>query len=201
MWRSGDAAVLRFLNGGRPSFVRPVRVVEDTLEQSVLYLAARTPTKRRVQLDGAPISRELPYEQRFGQPWRLGDGTWGDRQTLLVTPVGAAHSIWLFWSEAWEFQGWYVNLQEPLRRTPLGFDSVDLVLDVWIEPDLRWNWKDEHELEAAARVGRFSPDEAAAIRAEGERVLREWPFPTGWEDWRPDPSWPVPQLPTGWDRV
>ena len=30
------------------------------------------------------------------------------------------------------------------------------------------------------------------VRAEAARVLEEWPFPTGWEDWRPDPSWPVP---------
>lgn len=28
-----------------------------------------------------------------------------------------------------------------------------------------------------------------------------WPFPTGWEDWRPDPSWPVLLLPTGWARA
>src|SRR5919201_2134276 len=23
-------------------------------------------------------------------------------------------------------------------------------------------------------------------------LITEWPFPTGWEDWRPDPAWPVP---------
>ena len=22
-----------------------------------------------------------------------------------------------------------------------------------------------------------------------------------WEDWRPDPEWPLPELPQGWDRV
>jgi hypothetical protein len=43
--------------------------------------------------------------------------------------------------------------------------------------------------------------DAAAVRAEAARVLEEWPFPTGWEDWRPDPYWPIPQLPVGWDRV
>jgi uncharacterized protein len=201
VWSSGDPAVVRFLNGGRPSFVRPVTVVEDLPERSVLFLAAGTPTKRRVQPDGSPISRALPYEQRFTQPWRLGDGTWGDRHTLLVTPIGAAHSLWLFWTESWAFLGWYVNLQEPMRRTRLGFDTVDHVLDLWIEPDLQWSWKDEHELEAATRLGRFSAGEAAAIRAEGDRVISAWPFPTGWEDWRPDPAWPIPELPDGWDRV
>ena len=40
-----------------------------------------------------------------------------------------------------------------------------------------------------------------AIRAEGERVIAEWPFPTGWEAWRPDPAWPTPVLPTDWHRT
>ena len=26
-------------------------------------------------------------------------------------------------------------------------------------------------------------------------------LPTGWEDWRPEPGWPVLELPGGWDRV
>jgi hypothetical protein len=44
-------------------------------------------------------------------------------------------------------------------------------------------------------------DDAASARAEGERVLAAWPFPTGWEDFRPDPRWELPQLPAGWDVV
>ena len=31
------------------------------------------------------------------------------------------------------------------------------------------------------------------------RVIEEWPFPTGWESWRPDPTWPLPAVPPGWD--
>ena len=100
-----------------------------------------------------------------------------------------------------EFAGWYVNLQEPLRRSPLGFETDDLVLDIRIQPDRSWAWKDEDELEEAVRLGRFTEDEAQAIRAEGERVLEERPWPTGWEDWRPGPGWPLPRLPEGWDVV
>ena len=33
------------------------------------------------------------------------------------------------------------------------------------------------------------------------RIVEEWPFPTGWEDWRPDPGWEPPTLPAGWDTV
>jgi hypothetical protein len=70
-----------------------------------------------------------------------------------------------------------------------------------IDGDGAWRWDDEHELEAAVDAGLISPEEAHEARAEGERVLADWPFPTGWEDWRPDPEWPLPKLAPGWDRV
>lgn len=201
MWSSGDTIVVRYRRDRRVAWVLPVTVVEDVNDLSVLFMRAGTPTKQVESLDGRPIAPSLPYEERLRIGWRLGDGRWGPHQTLLVTPTKAAHSIRLIWTETWDFLGWYVNLQVPHVRTEFGFDTSDQVLDIWVTPDLSWRWEDEDELEAALRLGHFSPEEAAAIRAEGERVISEWPFPTGWEDWRPDPSWPFPQFPDGWDRV
>ena len=43
--------------------------------------------------------------------------------------------------------------------------------------------------------------DAAAVRDEAARVLAAPPWPTGWEDWRPDPAWPLPALLPGWDVV
>ena len=74
------------------------------------------------------------------------------------------------------------------------------MLDIWVPLDTGIpQWKDEDELEASIAAGRTTPAEAAAIRAEGERVMRERPWPTGWEDFEPDPSWPLPRLFDGWD--
>jgi hypothetical protein len=92
-------------------------------------------------------------------------------------------------------------LQAPFRRTTLGLDTRDHTLDLWAYPDGTHRWKDEDELEVAIRLGHHTAEEAAAYRAEGERVLAEWPFPTGWEDFQPDPAWPTPRLPDGWDAV
>ena len=116
------------------------------------------------------------------------------RSGLSLARPGRAHSIWLFS----DVDSWYVNLEQPLRRTPIGFDTFDEKLDLIVEPDGSYRWKDKDELEQTAALGLL---DANAVRAEGERVLVEWPFPTGWEDWRPDPSWSIPQLPEGWDRV
>ena len=27
------------------------------------------------------------------------------------------------------------------------------------------------------------------------------PFEEGWENWRPDPDWPLPMIPEGWDQL
>jgi predicted RNA-binding protein associated with RNAse of E/G family len=115
-----------------------------------------------------------------------------------VARTGRAHSVYVFWTEDGRLDEWYVNFERPLRRTPVGVDTFDEKLDLIVRPDGTYRWKDEDELEQAAAAGLL---EADAVRAEAQRVLDEWPFPTGWEEWRPDPSWPTPQLPDGWDRV
>jgi hypothetical protein len=112
---------------------------------------------------------------------------------LFLRPDGSAHS-------------WYVNLEEPLRRTELGFDTLDHELDVIVELDGSWRWKDEDDLAESIRRGVIPAEEEPRLRADGERAVRrivdrEPPFDRDWSAWRPDPTWPLPVLPEGWDRV
>jgi hypothetical protein len=200
MWSSGDPALLRYVHEGRVSRVFPVNVVADAPASVQLFIAAGTAIRARAGLDGRPIARGLPYEERFALPWTLGDDVWSGHHVLMLTPRDAAHSFWAHLDEGWRFEGWYVNLQEPLRETRFGWDTADNVLDLVVAPDLsEWRWKDEHELHAAVAVGRFTEADAERLRREGERAVatlerREWPFDRSWEEWRPDPSWPRPQL-------
>ena len=120
--------------------------------------------------------------------------------------AGEWHALRVSWLENGEHWGWYVNLEEPYRRTALGFATMDLVLDVIIEPDRSWRWKDEDELTTFVARGVFNPAVAGRAREEGLRVVRraennEPPFDEPWPEWRPDPSWTVPVLPDGWDRL
>ena len=64
-------------------------------------------------------------------------------------------------------------------------DTTDLALDVTVDPDGTWAWKDEDELAEAISLGVLDEAAAAELRAEGERVIAAKPWPTGWEDWRP----------------
>jgi hypothetical protein len=44
------------------------------------------------------------------------------------------------------------------------------------------------------------------VRSEARDVIARveangTPFSEPWHDWRPDPSWRLPELPFGWDEV
>jgi protein associated with RNAse G/E len=101
---------------------------------------------------------------------------------------------------------WYVHLQEPLRRTKIGFDTMDQMLDLVISPDKsHWHWKDEDEFQEAGAIRLYSVEKISAIRAEGEKVIQMLgdnasPFFDGWENWRPPTDWTIPTFPPGWEE-
>jgi Protein of unknown function (DUF402) len=179
-------AVWRDVHRGRVWRAQACRIVADTPEQIVVWIPAGAPAK--VPAGGLRIP---------GDDWELED-TAPSRDQVCVARRGRAHSVYVFWLDEGSLSHWYVNFEEPLRRTPLGVDTFDWKLDLIVQPDGSYRWKDEDELEQAAALGLLDAD---AVRVEAARVLAEWPFPTGWEDWRPDPAWPLPQLPAGWERV
>lgn len=123
---------------------------------------------------------------------------------MRLTPLGRWYSLDHYWDAASdEFLGYQVNFQEPLRRSRFGFDTLDLELDISVEPDGSWQWKDVVEFEEAVRRGVFSEQDARAVQGEADDLAERIDklLPTGWEDWRPDPTWPMPMLPRGWEAV
>jgi hypothetical protein len=195
MRRPGETALVRFIRFGKVWVAMPHTVVRDSAELVVLHLPLGTLGKWYTW-DGA-----TPIRGQADRDWGICDHVWHTYRILTLVRPGDGYGLELLWRTDETFAGWYVNLQEPLRRTQLGFDTDDLVLDIWVDPDGSWRWKDEDELEIAVELGRFTPAQLAEIRSVGESVLATPPWPTGWEDWRPDPSWPLPALPDGWDVV
>jgi hypothetical protein len=142
--------------------------------------------------------------------YAIGDDLFGDwthefrafrRGQLRITLQGDPYSVFLFTNHDGSLRGWYVNLERPQERSALGFDYEDDLLDVWValgaEPELL----DEDELEQAVERGFFSPERAAEVRATAELVLARPPWPTGWEEWRPELAGRVPVLPPGWHEL
>lgn len=198
-YERGDQVLLREVWQGKIWSLRPVTAVEDTQDVIALYMAPGTPWKRPVKPTGQAL--RLP-----SQEWALADVLW-DRPVLRLNRPGDPCGTLLIWDNDWRFLSWYLNLEEPLRRTPLGFDYMDQTLDIVVRPDLsRWEWKDEDEMDEAVAQGIYSAEQAGRIRAEGERALArllamEAPLDRGWPGWRPEAAWPLPAVMPGWDRL
>jgi hypothetical protein len=176
---------------GRLIYATPGWLLEETPTHVVIAVVPGSETLQLVT-PRADVMRELARDRE-----QTGVRLWQTNRVVWLMPFGAAHAIGHFWNDATdEFLGHYINLQAPLRRTPLGYDSSDQVLDVVVAPDGTWRWKDEDEFAEAVQLKLFTPAEAAAIRAEGEHVIARLAslLPTGWEGWRPDASWPVSAL-------
>jgi hypothetical protein len=186
MWGHGQVVLRReVLNDGRTWLQAPVVVVRDGPDLLATYLAGGT------QFDFPPG----PWPSADGlHPWH-GRDRWQGHGVLMLQRPGEAHAVWVFWhGPAREFRGWYVNLQEPFRRTETGYDTQDLELDIWVPLAAPWEWKDEELLEQRVREGRFTAEQVEEIRAEGARVAaeldagRRW-WSDDWASWEPDPSW------------
>jgi uncharacterized protein DUF402 len=202
VWSPGTPIIRRAVIDGRVGFVRTATVVADREDLLALYIAPGYPGKRRTGVRGGPRGRVLVQDSGGYEDW-----TWGENRVLILYRPGDAHEIQLFRRDRdGAFLGWYVDLCEPLCRFPLGFNTRDHVLDVWMTPDRSsWAWKDEDEFAWRQEQGMLSREKAQAIRAEGERavarLLADPALYKAWIDWRPDPAWPVPAIPDGWDRV
>jgi hypothetical protein len=197
-WNSDDVIVLRGVLKGKLWWACPAYVVQDTSELIALYWPVGTPTR-------SPVRRPTVREE-LENHIELEQRNWTDNDVLSLNKPGAGFSIEIMWQAGTrQIRCWYVHLQEPLRRTKIGFDTMDQILDIVISPDQsRWHWKDEDEFREAEAIGLYTPDKARTIRAEGERVIRMLemkasPFSDGWQDWSPPIRWTIPTFPTDWE--
>lgn len=197
--KPGDPALVRHVFGGRVGWALPCTVVEDTPTRVALLRTPGTATKTPVH-----ETPEALFQSLADDTFEVADSRWQHTNVVEIAPVGRAHSVWPMWFEdSWEFVCWYVNLQEPMRRTRFGFDTFDQSLDVIVHADLTWRWKDEDHFALLQDLGILSAAAADGVRREAEAVIADAeagrpPFGEPWPEWRPDPSWPAPTLPPDW---
>jgi hypothetical protein len=202
-WEPGSVILWRYRKPGwrigQPERIRPMRVVRDDERALVAWLAPHTPIVQSVRPDGSD-PRSAGLDQLFLGERRSVRSHWSGNGTLKVAPTGVPWSLWFFWHDDGSFANWYVNLEDPHVRDERNLITSDHVLDVVVKPDGEIHLKDEDELEAAVVAGRYTTAQATAIRndaREVEALARQWasPFSDGWEHWRPEAEWPLPQLP------
>ena len=195
-------SVIRYVWFNQISHARPITVVEDRDDLVALYLRPGT----RIKACNAPGEMSPFMNSMLAQQWDLEDIEWQWNDVLMLARPDEWCSIWGFWKAADRTHlGWYVNLEEPITRSGPFYNTRDLQLDITITPEGKWSWKDEAEFAEMCDVGLISPEEAARVRTEGERVIdqleRGDPWWLEWKDWAPDPSWRIPTFQHGWDRL
>ncbi len=104
------------------------------------------------------------------------------------------------------FENWYVNLQNPLKRTNLGFDYLDMELDVEVSGDLKsYHLKDVNKFEEVVQMGVIETEKANFLRktafSVAEEIIDGKSIVEKWKNWSPASNLRPAPLPKGWDVI
>ena len=201
----GSTAVRRDVFRGRVWTAAPLRVLAADREsvRTALWPGVATRAAARFVESGAGRDKALraaALDDLARGGWDMADWVW--RWTGVVTEI--VSDRWFTVARMHNQDGgldcWYVNFERPPSWHAAGWDTMDLAVDLVVEPDGAWRWKDEDEYAQCRRLGLVTDAEHAAVQAAREQAVeamraREGLFggdPT--ERWLPDPSWPRPSL-------
>ena len=202
-WNPGEIIAWRGIYRKRVWHVQPTILVKDSPQEVVLTL-----------LPGTECIAEETYpkgkKRRWffvNEDWQLAKYTWRTNRLLLLFEPKKYYSTILFWNhESNEFVCYYVNFQLPFQRNHSAVDTLDLDLDLIINSDFSYEWKDVDDYQKAIENEIISPEWMDGIEAAKQDVFaklqkRQYPFDGSWLDWMPDPGWQPPTLPENWDKI
>ena len=205
-WKAGDSIAWRGIYRNRVWHALPTIVVRDTGKEVVLAL-----------LPGATgvVEENYPARNKTGKrrwdfkekDWRLAGFVWHTHRLLMILEAEKYYATALFWNhEQNKFVGYYINFQLPFTRSYCGIDTLDLELDLDIQPDFSYVWKDLDDYKKGMETGIILPEWAEQIESAKGEVLnrldkRRYPFDGSWLDWMPDPNRSLPTLPANWDKI
>lgn len=182
----------------------PQRTIHSTADELISYVPTGA-VATRASSRGLPGTSELTRDERKLLALRT-------RQACVVETREAPDKLFFYQADRWSrvnlgwdhdsgrFLGWYVNFEFPARPTPTGLHTMDLVLDIWVNPDRSWEWKDRSDYQELLNDGTLDPGIDADLSAETTRVLEEisegtGPFAERWLSFRRDRDWECPTLP------
>ena len=206
MWSPGDIVVWRGIFRDMVWHAQAVTVVQDTSNEIVLAL--RPGAEGRLEPDYVKSQKKGKRRWDFkDQSWELDRFEWHTNRLLFLVEAEKYYSTIFFWNDTSnEFLCYYMNFQLPFQRSHCGIDALDLDLDLVINPDLSFEWKDLDDYQKAIDYGVIFREWIQGIEAAKQEILdrlerRRYPFDGSWLDWMPDPNWFPPTLPENWDKI
>jgi len=205
-WKSGDIIVWRGIFRDRVWNALTVIVVKDSPEEIVMTLLPGT--ECRTESDYSKGKEHAKRRWDFKEKvWKLDKFFWHTNRLLMIVEPEKYYSTILFWNHASnKFVCYYMNFQSPFQRHAGGIDTLDLDLDLVVNPDLSYEWKDVDEYQRAIESGIISQDEILGIESAKQEILEklekhQYPFDGSCLDWMPEPGWQPPTLPENWDKI
>jgi hypothetical protein len=199
LWTPGQGILLREIWHDRVYSVVPVRVVQDSPHLTALYLPPGTRSLWPHTRAGETI--RIPADD-----WVLDGGPWEGGDLLYLFQPGVGYTATAVWDREHVFDHWKIDLVEAPRRTRLGFDYMDQLLDILVSADRStWRWKDDDEVVEAQARGIFGAEQAHELYRRGEEALKALltnapPFDSDWQSWKPEPALQIPfDLPADWN--
>jgi protein associated with RNAse G/E len=210
MWKAGDTVALRGVYRTWACYVQSARVIKDTAQETVLLVEP-----------GAECAWPAGYIYRRhgdGSPWDRWHDTmhntldvqiheWHTNRFLILLEPQRYFATFYIWEQAsGEFQYYYINFQLPFVRSTFGFDTLDLDLDILVDLENKWEWKDVDDYQHGIRSGGITAEWVDGIEKAKDEVFARieksmYPLDRSWLEWRPDASWPKTRLPANWDVV
>lgn len=206
LWNPGDLVVWRGIYRKQVWHAQPTILVKDSAQEIVLALL---PGTECIAEESYPKGKKSGRRRWFfiNQDWKLAKYTWQTNRLLLIFEPNRYYSMVLFWNhESNNFLCYYINFQLPFRRNHYAVDTLDLDIDLIINPDFTHEWKDINDYESAIEHGVISHEWIQGIEDAKPEIFdriekRQYPFDGSWLDWLPDPNWSPPTLPENWDKI
>src|SRR5688572_13682113 len=149
LWRSGDVIVWRGIFRNRVWHAQPVIVVKDSPEELCVTLLPGTEcVAPEGYLDGKDSTkRRWSFKDK---DWKLENYAWRTNRLLILLEPDTYYSTMYFWrADSNDFLLYYINFQLPFQRSHCGIDTLDMDLDLIINPDFSFRWKDEDDYQKA----------------------------------------------------
>jgi protein associated with RNAse G/E len=206
MWQSGNIVLWKETFADRIWHAHTAITVKDSPEETVLvYLPGSEGMAHAGWVDG---KKEGTHPWEFtDKPWALKNYSWHTFRSLFVLEPQKYYTTVFYWNaENDQFLCYYVNFQTPFTRSHYVIETQDLELDLRINPDFSYKWKDLEEYKKGIQTGVILPEWIPGIESAKGEILeklekRHYPFDGSWLDWIPDPTWSAPKLPVTWDKM
>ena len=201
--------VIRAVINQRIWFAQSAQVVKDDINETVLWTAQNSQLAAPENyINGTNYVGNSRWIEAKQNAWKLKITFWKKSNVLTIRNPQDFFSVKLFWdAKTNNFWGYYVNFELPYVRNNCGFNTLDLDLDIQVDKDLRWNYKDVEDYQKGIVLGGIKKEWASEIEASKNGIIEkietgQYPFNGVWQNWKPDKAKQrASSFINGWDQV